>query len=226
MLYHSPRPSKLFWHYSRVDFMSLSDYLFNSLRLLNLDTRPVHTTQQLWSLIQTEINTACDLYIPKFKASSRKPPKWFTPSIKHSLKKIHSLRRQLKCNPSPYKRSKLSKMESDLKNKMLKAKEHYEYTLISTFRQNAKQLHVYTHLRQLWKTNVIPHTIIHNSMPVQHPAEKAKIFNEYFISVFTRSNYILPPVKDLPTPNTQLSHIAITPGDVFEALVIYNIGVI
>ena len=73
MLYHTPCPSELFWHYSKTDFMSSSDYPSNSLRFLNLDIWPVHSTQQLWSLIQTEINTACNLYIPKFKVSSRKP---------------------------------------------------------------------------------------------------------------------------------------------------------
>ena len=99
---------------------------------------------------------------------------------------------------------------------MLTAKEHYEHTFITIFRQNPRQL--YNHLRHLWKTKAVPHTIIYNSKPVQHPAEKAKIFNEYFNSVFTRSNYSLPAVKDLPTPNHQLSHVDITSDDVFDAL--------
>ena len=38
------------------------------------------------------------------------------------------------------------------------------------------------------------------------------------LKLLTRSNYILPPVKDPPTPNTQLCHIVMIAGDVFNTL--------
>ena len=46
----------------------------------------------------------------------------------------------------------------------------------------------------------------------------AEIFNEYFHSTFTSSDFILPPTSQLPTPLVQLNNIQIDRSDIYEAL--------
>lgn len=60
--------------------------------------------------------------------------------------------------------------------------------------------------------------LIHKSMPVQDPTAKARIFNDYFNSTFTRSEFSSQLLEDLPTPAEQLCDISIDTIDVFNAL--------
>ena len=133
------------------------------------------------------------------------------------LNRLHSLQRRVKLHPTTYKLGKLSEAESRLRQTFITSKAAYESSLIESFKGDSKKF--YYHLKKLWKVGNIPETIIHNSNPVHDPAhEKAIIFNNYFNSVFTRSNYILPPVYTLPTPELQLSEIRITEEEVLETL--------
>lgn len=54
---------------------------------------------------------------------------------------------------------------------------------------------------------------------LQEPTEIANGFNEFFHSIFTSSNYVLPDMDALLSPSSQLSSITINSGDVFTALV-------
>ena len=49
-------------------------------------------------------------------------------------------------------------------------------------------------------------------------------FNYYFKSMFTNSNYILPPLNKLLAPSSQLSQTDIESSDAFEALVTLNLS--
>ena len=60
--------------------------------------------------------------------------------------------------------------------------------------------------------------ILHDDEPVADPSIKANLFNRYFNSVFSRSEFVLPTINSLPTPSEQLSSIEITSSDVFSVL--------
>ena len=45
-----------------------------------------------------------------------------------------------------------------------------------------------------------------------------KIFNEYFYSMFTTSDFTLPNTSQLPTPLVQLNNIQTDRSDVYEVL--------
>ena len=59
---------------------------------------------------------------------------------------------------------------------------------------------------------------MYNTVPIHHPQIRANLFNEFFSSTFTQSNFSLPPIESLLTPSSQLHHITILYLDVATAL--------
>ena len=113
--------------------------------------------------------------------------------------------------------SQLETMELELLTLIQTARANYEAHLTATFSRDPKKL--FGHLKNLNKfNNSLPNFIIHQSSPVYDPIIKANLFNRFFNSTFSSSTYVLPPVECLPTPTSQLSHIDITPIDVYNAL--------
>ena len=55
------------------------------------------------------------------------------------------------------------------------------------------------------------------SSAIHKPFDKAELFNQYFNSVFSTSDFVLPPIHELLTPQSQLSNIQIDSSDVFNA---------
>ena len=91
-------------------------------------------------------------------------------------------------------------------------------TLMS-FASNPKKL--YSHLKFLSKTKFIPNFLLHNSIPIYDPSQRADLLNQFFNSTFyTRSNFILPAIiiDELPTPTDQMSSITINTSVVYTAL--------
>ena len=74
------------------------------------------------------------------------------------------------------------------------------------------------HLKYLSNDHILPPVIYLDSKPLSSALEKADAFNKYFNSIFTVSDFSLPPVQELPTPANKLSNISIEPSDVYQAL--------
>ena len=109
---------------------------------------------------------------------------------------------------------------SSLQNLISSSKVDYEHHLVSTYRSNPGKL--FSHLKSLSKPASSDYPIFHNSEPVTDRQQTAQLFNSYFNSVFTVSDFILPPANQRPTPTEQLSHISIDSDDVADALQFLN----
>ena len=173
-------------------------------------------SEKLWMCLKSEILEAYKLFVPKVKSSSFKYPKWFTSEIKHLFNCIHSLRRSIKKSSSITKANKLSSLELKVQSLIISAKEKYGANLIAAFSHKPKDL--YRHLRYLSKHTSMPQTLIYDSVSISHPKDKVEAFNRYFNSTFTTSDFVLPPLDQMPTPLDQLSEITVTETDVFDAL--------
>ena len=92
----------------------------------------------------------------------------------------------------------------------------YEQSLVSTFFSDPRKL--FDHLKGMSNPVSSTYPIVHDSKQVACSEIKAQLFNEYFNSVFTVSDFTLPPVNELPTPSDQLSSIDIDLADVADAL--------
>ena len=80
---------------------------------------------------------------------------------------------------------------------------------------------VYKYIRSVKKSSSIPSSVLYNGAPATDSADKASLFNEYFFSVFTSSDFVLPPYPDKIDPSVRchLVSIQISEQEVYEALV-------
>ena len=206
------RKTKIF-HYSRADLEGLFLYFANQMYSNTMDIN------SLWLDLRESIKTACNLFIPSSYTSIHSNPPWFTSQTRHNLKCAKSARHRLKKNPSSVLKLRLSNIECLLTCLISTSKENYEANLVNSFHSNPKA--VYKHLKHL---TTIPEVVTYNSTSATGPIFKANLFNTFFNSVFTGSDFILPPVDELPTPSTQLSSITITYDEVLSCLLKIETG--
>ena len=80
----------------------------------------------------------------------------------------------------------------------------HQRSIFSQFYTNPSKL--YSHLRKMSKRKSKPNVIIvDNGIIVSDSKEKATLFNNFFHSTFTQSDFVLPSVDRLPSPCVQLS---------------------
>ena len=121
-------------------------------------------------------------------------PKWFNSDIRHHLKCLRTMRRKYKSNPTQHRKNKIKLSEEQLQIKMTQAKSSFEYNLIQSS-QPSNPSKIYSYLRTITGSNTIPICVNLGSTTAY---DKASLFNQYFHSVFTNSDFHLPPVCDLP----------------------------
>ena len=134
------------------------------------------------------------------------------------MHQVHSLRRRVfkASSPTDYLLYKLHNMESQLQLHISLARECYLLHISSQFFLQPKSL--FSHLRSLTKSSTIPLTVSMGSCSASDPIGKATFFISYFNSIFTVSDFVLPPLQSLPSPSSQLHHISISLFDVLDAL--------
>ena len=105
--------------------------------------------------------------------------------------------------------------EISLTAKAAQAKAQYETNLIESFKTHNSSA-IYRYIRATSEQDVIPPAV---TLGVDTCAvsdyDKACLFNEYFHSIFTRSSFQIPPVRELFTPLSNTSEIDISELDVY-----------
>uniref|UniRef100_A0A1X7TJA3 Uncharacterized protein n=1 Tax=Amphimedon queenslandica TaxID=400682 RepID=A0A1X7TJA3_AMPQE len=205
--------SKEVYNYSKVDTDGLSSYLYS---LDHTATFLPCDVDSAWSSFKHCVSSARELFVPLATIPSSSLPKWFDSELRHELNRVQSSRRQFlqKGSPSDFQLQKLLSLDFQLAAHILTAKENYINTICSQFFTQPRLL--YSHLSDLRKSSSIPDKVFLGSAAAFLPLEKAELFNSYFNSIFTHSDFKLPPLKDLPSPSTQLNHISISTSDVME----------
>ena len=154
--------------------------------------------------------------MPKFNSQKSKSPKWYTTEMRHTINRCKTLTRRNKSKPTESTSLRLSNLSTHLQELMTTAKSEYEKSLAVCFKFNPSKL--FRHLRDLSKKSPQTRTIIHNGSIITETGQIAEIFNKYFNSTFTRSDYTLPPWDKMPSPTYQLSSISIEESEVYETL--------
>ena len=96
------------------------------------------------------------------------------------------------------------------------SKAEYVQHLASSYHSAPNDL--FSHLPSLSKLVSAKYPIILDSEPAPDAQQKAELFNCYFNSVFTSSEFVLPPPNQCPTATDQINHITIDPSDVHQPL--------
>uniref|UniRef100_A0A1X7U1S8 Uncharacterized protein n=1 Tax=Amphimedon queenslandica TaxID=400682 RepID=A0A1X7U1S8_AMPQE len=98
------------------------------------------------------------------------------------------------------------------------AKSEYEATLVTAFYHSPQLL--YCHLRRFASSPPIPESVFCNGTMSVDACSKVDLFN----SVFTSTDFLLPPMDQLPTPSNELSSIDTSCKDVYLALMSLNLS--
>ena len=203
---------KVCFCYDRVD----TDGLYLHLSLYSAP--PILTTNidNVWfSLAQTMLESR-DLFVSKVRLPTTPSPRWYNYEIRCAIHKVRSLRRRINSKATNYQLDKLSLMERDLQSLIASAKESYLSTMVSRFNNRPGVL--FSYLSRLSKATGIPEVVHFGDLAASTPRDKANLFNTFFHSVLTTSNYCLPPLTELPAPSTQLHHLTVSADDVFKKL--------
>lgn len=113
--------------------------------------------------------------------------------------------------------SRLAAARTEFDTEVDSARSNYESKLIRNLAANncSKIFKYVKHLREGGK---IPSTTFHGSSKATSDVEKATMFNDYFHSVFTVSDFIQPSQNELPSCVPSLDSIEFTVSDVFGVL--------
>lgn len=107
-------------------------------------------------------------------------------------------------------------MERDLQSQIVAAKESYLSAMVSRFNNRPGVL--FSYLSRLSKVTSVPEVVHFGDLSASTSRDKANLFNSFFHSVLTTSDYCLPSLSDLPAPATQLHHLTVSANNVFKKL--------
>ena len=161
-----------------------NDAISNHLLSCNFQTQfSDKSVVECWDILTDEINTAIEANVPKRKAKDPKKPVWMTRRI---IQLSRQKRRKFalycsdrtRANHEDYK-----KIEKQCRKAVRTSKRKFEKKLADN--KNMKPFNSYTKGKLKTKSNIGP--IIHNGSLLQDNKEMAKVFNDYFSSVFSRT---------------------------------------
>ena len=176
----------------------------------------------MWSTLAEILREALTKFVPVISIPlNTSLPRYFTPKIRHQINIIRSLKRSIRINPTPHRIAKLSMLENNLQSLIDTTKHAYETRLTVTFHHEPRKL--YSYLKHTSSSQSIPHAVHHKSITYNTPTDKARAFNDYFNSIFTRRTAAAAPNTTLdcdtfPSPPNHISQVTITSEDVCSAL--------
>ena len=103
------------FNYSKENYDGLHEYLMYSDFSFCSQS---HNVEAVWLYIEDVINTAMRLYIPYTKVCSHQHPPWFTPDIRHHIKRLRTLRHKFRLHPSDEMAVKVKSLEILLQEKI------------------------------------------------------------------------------------------------------------
>ena len=215
---NTKRNTKRLWLYSKANTPRLLDFVSSRITTLTITPLLQSTINTLWSFITNILKEAQLKFIPSV-TTHHQQPKWFNSEIRHKLNCLHTTRRHFKMHPTPFRHQKLQQEETNLQLQMESAKLAYERKLVLNLSsRNSQQL--YSYLHELSSTNANPTSVypLNSSTPTTNDLQTAEAFNQYFHSVFSTSDYVLPSIDKLPTPPQQIHTLEVQPHDVCSVI--------
>ena len=200
-------------HSYKMDYEGLTTYLFDYDFSFFYEGDDIET---LWLSLKEIVLHSMSRFSSRSRPTHTKGPAWFNSDIRHSLNKLHSLRKRFKRPNLPSTCNKLSVAEASLQSKMLDARSKYESTLVSDF-ACSKNSKIYSYIKSFSKHMDLPPTVFLESAQAATPAGKAALFNDFFHSVFNTKSP-LPSITNLHLPDKLLCSITFTDLETYEAL--------
>ena len=203
---------------AKGDYFSLNEYLLGCNFTALYNSADI---EEIWSILKHHILTGMNLFIPKVKLRSRQFPVWFTPDLRHLIKCLRTLQRKYIKHPTSNNFQKLADTQHFFQDASKAAKSDYEQSLIHNFAMN-RDPKIYQYIKQFTKSYSLPPQLHLGANVANTDYDKAELFNQYFFSVFTNSDFQVPNLDGCSPPANSLETIHLTESDVFNAIANLN----
>ena len=202
--------------YHKGDYEGLNNFLYNTDFSACYQSNDV---EFIWSFLKSTLRNAMEKFIPLIKQNVAYRPKYFTPSIRHQVNCVRSLKKKYNKFPTNVNLTRLDKAETLLANLISTAKSEYENKLINdfAFRNQSK---IFKYIRNIKKSSSIPGTVCFGEARATDDAHKASLFNNFFYSVFSVGNFVLTENVDYIDTSVKqhLVSINVSEEEVLETL--------
>ncbi len=137
-----------------------------------------------------------------------------TPQLLHQLNCVRTFKRKYKSSKCLNTIKHMEDLDQLFQDKYVEAKSAYEDNLV----QKDQVSKIYKYIRNSSSSNNIPVTVHHDKISASTNQEKANLFNTFFHSTFSASDFVLPS-EDLPDADETISTVSFTDSDVYNILV-------
>ena len=199
-----------FFNYHKSDFVSMSDYLVSVLHGITILGAP----NFIWDYIESACYRLVMIMFPSIQFMLNLLQDGSCKKLGIFFKCIHTKRCLVKNSHSTsrlaftFKGISTSTYDSSAQSSSPQNLLHFHHS-------NTKSL--FKHLCLLSSPDKLTQGVINNSSAIHKPCE-AELFSQYFNSVFSTNGFVLPPIDEISTSQSQLSNTQIDSSDVFNAL--------
>ena len=206
------RPKSDFvFDYSKANWKDMNDYLLDCDFSVCYESDDV---EEIWAAFKLLVSDAVSIFVPKVRLSKNQSPKWFTAKLRHKSNCVNSLAKRTGKSPTKYKLEKLAAARRELSHDIEQAKSTFEKNHLSV----SNCSNIYKYIRSIKAGGPIPSFVSDGNIRATFDAEKAALFNSYFHSVFTVSDYPLP-LPSVPSEiESCLDYIEFDFVDVYTAM--------
>jgi len=151
----------------------------------------------MWETIRDEINEVIVQHVPTRHCKTKNDPKWMCREIENKKKNKKKAWSVWKSTKSEKDKKAYKQIEKETKKMIRNKKNSVERSIAKYAKSNPKLFYSYINSTKRTRSKIGP---LKNdeSVIITEPGVQAQMFNDYFSSVFTRSNKELPVKSKIP----------------------------
>ena len=179
--------------YDKGDYVGLNHYLSNIDWQASLSEKSV---EDQWKLVKTEIQKGCDEFIPSYckKENSKAKPIWMNENAIKKVRKKHASWRRYVETKDGRDYVEYCKARNQAKWETRKAIREFEKKIAMEAKKNPKAFYRYVSSQTKSRTGIPD--LEEKDEVVSDNKAKCELFNNYFISVFTKEDSASMPACD------------------------------
>ena len=170
--------------------------------------------EQCWAFIKRELVDMTEALVPMKKKKSDRAPPWLDGEVKRAIREKRKAWNKWKRMGGEEEKKAYKMWETKTKKLIRNKKNTLERQIAKDSKLNPKRFFSFINSARRSRSSIGP--LKKDGARVTDPKDQAELMNDYFQSVFTRTN-IPPPAKE-STGMTVLSDIEVTTGKIIDAI--------
>lgn len=196
-LYHKACQSleRSVYNYKRADIVLLNSLL----NQISLDAVISDGVDAIWSTFNDQVMSAIEQSVPKVNVKCSRDPPWIDDEARRLIRRKQIVWRKAKKGDSAVQWQRYRALRNDVKALTKRKYDLYIESLSEVSVSNPKRF--WSFFRCKTKSRTIPICITDGESTCDNSVEKASLFNDYFVSVFSQPGvFIAPPVNSVDLP--------------------------